>query len=66
MGRGETLQQIARKYGLNVRRVAELNGLEPAARLRRGRLLRLPEERPATLADLAAQTTPTPAADSSL
>lgn len=66
VGRGETLQQIARKYGLNVRRVAELNGLEPAARLRRGRLLRLPEERPATLADLAAQTTPTPAADSSL
>jgi len=65
VGRGETLHQIARKYGLNVRRIAELNGLDPAAKLKRGRVLQLPGDRPSTLAELAVQA-PTPAADSSL
>ncbi|MBM4217395.1 MAG: LysM peptidoglycan-binding domain-containing protein, partial [Gammaproteobacteria bacterium] len=65
VGRGETLHQIARKYGLNVRRIAELNGLDPSAKLKRGRVLQLPDDRPSTLAELAVQT-PTPAVDSSL
>jgi len=65
VGRGETLHQIARKYGLNVRRIAELNGLAPSAKLKRGRVLQLPDDRPSTLAELAVQT-PTPAVDSSL
>jgi membrane-bound lytic murein transglycosylase D len=65
IGRGENLHQIARKYGLNVRRVAELNGLDPAAKLKHGRVLKLPGDRPSTLADLAVQT-PAPTVDSSL
>ena len=65
VGRGETLHQIARRYGVNVRRLAELNGLDPAAKLRRGRVLQLPGGRPSTLAELAVQTPPA-AADSSL
>ena len=63
--RGETLHQIARKYGLNVRRIAELNGLDPAAKLKQGRVLQLPGDRPSTLAELAVQR-PAPAVDSSL
>ena len=69
VARGETLRQIARQYGYTVNRVAELNGLSTSAKLRRGRTLQLPDERPATLADLAARSTsPSPAAatDSSL
>jgi hypothetical protein len=50
---------------MNVRRLAELNGLDPAAKLRRGRVLQLPGGRPSTLAELAVQTPPA-AADSSL
>jgi membrane-bound lytic murein transglycosylase D len=65
VGRGETLHQIARRYGMNVRRLAELNGLDPAAKLQRGRVLQLPGGRPSTLAELAVQTPPA-AADSSL
>lgn len=66
VARGETLQQIARRYGLNPRRLAELNGLDLVAKLPRGRVLQLPEARPATLADLAAQQTAvSSAADSS-
>jgi len=65
IGRGENLHKIARKYGLNVRRIAELNGLDPAAKLKHGRVLKLPGDRPSTLANLAVQT-PAPAADSSL
>jgi len=56
--RGESLRQIARKYGYTVNRVAELNGLSNSTKLRRGRALQLPDERPATLADLAARSPP--------
>ena len=68
VARGETLHQIARKYGLSVRALASLNGLETKAKLKKGRVLRLPDTRPASLADLAAQTDggDASAADSSL
>jgi len=69
VARGETLHQIARKYGYTVSRVAELNGLSTSAKLRRGRTLQLPGDRPATLADLAARSKPPSSAvsaDSSL
>lgn len=68
VARGETLHQIARKYGVGVRTLASLNGLETTAKLKRGRILKLPETRPASLADLAVQTdgSSAPAADSSL
>jgi LysM repeat protein len=65
VGRGETLRQIARRYGVNVRRLAELNGLDPSAKLKRGRVLQLPGDRPSTLAELSAQTE-TPAAGAGL
>lgn len=68
VARGETLQQIARKHGLNVRTLASLNGLATDAKLKRGRILKLPEIPPASLADLAAQARrgESEAADSSL
>jgi membrane-bound lytic murein transglycosylase D len=56
VARGETLHQVARKYGFSVQRIAQLNGLPTDAKLKRGRVLQLPDERPATLADLAAST----------
>ncbi|MBU6377640.1 MAG: transglycosylase SLT domain-containing protein [Gammaproteobacteria bacterium] len=54
VARGETLHQVARKYGFSVQRIAQLNGLPTNAKLKRGRVLQLPDERPATLADLSA------------
>ena len=66
VSRGETLGQVARKHGINLRTLAALNGLETNAKLKRGRVLKLPEERPATLADLAARSTGAASADSSL
>lgn len=57
VARGETLHQVARKYGIPVVRLASLNGLETSAKLKRGRTLQLPDERPATLAELAARDT---------
>ena len=56
VARGETLHQLSRKYGFSVQRIAELNGLATNAKLKRGRVLQLPDERPATLADLSAST----------
>jgi membrane-bound lytic murein transglycosylase D len=58
VARGETLHQVARKYGFSVSRIAQLNGLPTNAKLKRGRTLQLPDERPATLADLAASAGP--------
>jgi len=68
VARGETLQQIARKHRLSVRTLASLNGLETTAKLKYGRVLKLPETRPASLADLAARRDGggSPAADGSL
>lgn len=54
--RGETLHRVARKHGLSVKTLATLNGLETTAKLKRGRILKLPGGRPATLADLAASS----------
>ena len=68
VARGETLQQIARKHGLSARTLASLNGLETTAKLKYGRVLKLPETRPASLADLAARSEGggSPAANGSL
>jgi len=64
VGRGETLRQVARKYGITVRRLAELNGLKPSAKLKRGRVLQLPGGRPQTLAELSTQSPAAATADS--
>lgn len=53
VGKGETLAAIARRYGIAQRTLAELNGLGSGARVRRGRVLRLPETRPPLLAAAA-------------
>ena len=53
VGRGETLPTVARRYGLSTRALADLNGLEPNSRVRRGRVLRLPESKPALLASVS-------------
>ncbi len=47
---GETLAQVAKRYGLATRALAELNGIDSTRRVRRGTALRLPESRPALLA----------------
>ena len=52
--RDESLAGIAKKYGLSTRTLAQLNGLSTDAALRRGRVLRLPEQRPALLAGASA------------
>ena len=52
--RDESLAGIAKKYGLSTRALAQLNGLSTNAALRRGRVLRLPEQRPALLAGASA------------
>jgi len=54
VARGETLWQVARQHGVAVRTLAALNGLATDAKIKRGRVLKLPEARPASLADLAA------------
>jgi len=59
--RDESLAGIARKYGLSTRALAQLNGLSTDSALRRGRVLRLPEQRPALLAGGSAAP-PAPAA----
>ena len=47
----------ARKHGIAVRTLASLNGLSTEAKLKRGRVLKLPETPPTSLADLAARNT---------
>ncbi|MCC6172157.1 MAG: LysM peptidoglycan-binding domain-containing protein [Gammaproteobacteria bacterium] len=61
VGKGETLAAIARRYGIAQRTLAELNGLDSGNRVRRGRVLRLPERRPPLLAAVNAK--PAPAAE---
>ncbi|HEX7417331.1 MAG TPA: LysM peptidoglycan-binding domain-containing protein [Steroidobacteraceae bacterium] len=51
--RGETLAQIAAKYGLAPQLLAKLNGLGADASVRAGRALRLPERQPALVAAAA-------------
>lgn len=60
--RDESLAGIAKKYGLSTRALAQLNGLSVDAALRRGRVLRLSEQRPALLAGASAASTGTAAA----
>ncbi|GIV55326.1 MAG: hypothetical protein KatS3mg040_0094 [Candidatus Kapaibacterium sp.] len=42
VGRGETLAQIADRYGVSLSDLAELNGMTTSARLRRGQVIRVP------------------------
>lgn len=42
--RGETLATLAEEYGTSAASLAQLNGLSPTARLRRGRYIRVPGE----------------------
>jgi membrane-bound lytic murein transglycosylase D len=58
VARGETLAKIARRYGLTQRELAALNGLAPGDRVRRGRVLRLPDSQPPLLAAAAARPDP--------
>ncbi len=48
--RGDTLQKVASRYGMRTAALADLNDLAAGARLRPGRLLRLPDRMPAALA----------------
>ena len=47
--RGETLAEIAKRYGLTAARLAQINGLSQNATLRTGRHLNLPEQLPRLL-----------------
>ena len=42
VGRGDTLSQIADRYGVSTRQLVELNGLRSRHRIRAGQVLRLP------------------------
>lgn len=68
---GDTLSGIAQRHGLAVAELARLNRLDPAAALRQGRNLRLPDQMPALVevavpavpAVAASEPTPDPAPD---
>lgn len=60
--RGETLASIAGRHGIGVRELAALNGLSTRAKLRRGRLLELPEAEPRPVARVSAPTAAAPSA----
>ncbi len=49
VARGETLAKIARRYGMTSRELASLNGMSLGDRLRRGRVLKLPDSTPPLL-----------------
>lgn len=48
--RGDTLSKVASRYGMRVATLADLNNVATNARVRPGRLLRLPDRMPAALA----------------
>lgn len=56
--RGETLAEVAGRYGLTTRELAAMNGLGVDAHLRTGRRLRLPDRMPSRVAGGAAASTP--------
>lgn len=59
---GETLARIAARYGVALHELAELNDLGTRAKLRAGRLLKLPDVMPRTLASVRnAAAAPAPA-----
>ena len=47
VGRGETLGEIAREYGMSARELAELNGIGDPRKIREGQLLEVPGSGPA-------------------
>jgi membrane-bound lytic murein transglycosylase D len=47
--RGDTMQRVASRYGMRVPQLAQMNNLSSGAKLRPGRLLRLPDRMPAAL-----------------
>jgi len=62
--KGESMSDIAQRYGMTAARLAQMNGMAPHASLRVGRRLQLPEQLPRTLsgaapAAVAAAETPT-------
>jgi membrane-bound lytic murein transglycosylase D len=61
VGRGDTLATVAKRHGLSTRALADLNGLQPNSRLKRGLVLRLPESRPALLAAVGRPAAKAPA-----
>jgi membrane-bound lytic murein transglycosylase D len=59
VGRGDTISQIAERYGVSMRSLVELNGLRSRNLIRAGEVLRLPgngDAMPVTLADGAGGT----------
>ena len=54
VARGETLGKIARRHGLTAAELASLNGLSPGDRVRRGRVLKLPDSTPPLIAQAGA------------
>ena len=60
VGRGDTISQIAERYGVSMRSLVELNGLRSRNMIRAGQVLRLPgngDSTPVTLADSASVPT---------
>jgi len=69
VGRGETLANIAERYGVNLAELAELNGVTTRARLRRGQTLRIPmtsAQPPVENQQVAADTTAAPSVNTTL
>jgi len=63
--RGESLAGLAERYGLPVRELAAMNGLQANATLRTGRRLRLPDRMPGRVAGTVASATPAVVASAS-
>ncbi len=49
IGRGDSIQKVAARYGVPRNELAALNGMSVSAKLRSGRLLKLPDKMPAAL-----------------
>jgi membrane-bound lytic murein transglycosylase D len=62
--RGDTVSEIARRYGHSIRDIAAMNGLNRRYRIRVGQVLRLPADGAVVLADAGAvETVPVSAAE---
>ncbi len=60
--RGDTLAQVAERYGVSAETLARLNHLRSSARLQVGRTITVPETAPVTVAAAAASAAASPAA----
>jgi len=60
--RGDTLVQVAERYGVSAETLARLNHLRTGARLQAGRTITVPETPPVTVAAAAASAAASPAA----